>query len=159
MALKDRDYMKRWGRNDPYHNQLDLGPPGSERIVATEVGERRGRPRLGMRWPFQLLALLVIVAAASALVAPHWSSVKSAIRRVDQQLPANSTPASAFGSPSNVMHIQWHQGLTTPASAPTIWWINTPDGKRVQITVSAGETPLVALTRALAAQGWRAVFP
>ena len=26
MALKDRDYMKRWGRDDPYHNQLDLGP-------------------------------------------------------------------------------------------------------------------------------------
>lgn len=76
MALKDRDYMKRWGREDPYHNQLDLGPPSSERIVAAGVAEHRGRTRLGMRWPFQVLALVIVTATALALRRPALEVTK-----------------------------------------------------------------------------------
>ena len=159
MALKDRDYMKRWGRDDPYHNQLELGPPGSERIVATGVGERSARPRLGMRWPFQILALLVLAAAGAAFIAPHWSSVSSQIHRLDERLSAHSSLGPTLSVSSKEIRLRWHQGLTTRVNAPTLWWIDTSDGKRVQITVPTGQTPLAALRQALAAHGWRAVYP
>ena len=139
--------MKRWGRDDPYHNQLELGPPSSERIVATSATERTGRMRLGMRWPFQVLGLLITVAAAFAFVVPHRATPGPPTNTVDQY------------DSSHVMHLSWHQGLTTPATTPTLWWIDTPTNQRVQVTVAPGQTPLDALTRALAAQGWQATYP
>jgi hypothetical protein len=161
MALKDRDYMKRWGRNDPYHNQLDLGPASSKRIVATGVREHRSRRRLGMPWPVQLLGLIVAVVVAVAYVVPHWSVVKSSLQRVDRRLASRSAIVNAppvFGASSS-MHLRWHRGLTTPAIATTLWWVNTPDGKRVRVTVRPGRTPLSVLTQVLATRGWHVLYP
>jgi hypothetical protein len=161
MALKDRDYMRRWGRDDPYHNQLDLGPPNSKRLVASGVGERRSRLRFSPRRSSTLSVFVAVAVAAAVYAMPHWSAVKSSLGRVDRQMGSGSphvqTP-SLFADPHSV-HLQWHAGLTSPAKEPTVWWINTPNGKRVQVTVAAGTTPLAALTKALASQGWRAVYP
>lgn len=144
MALKDRDYMQRRGRDDPYHNQLELGPPGSTRIVATGIGERDGRARHGavIRRPLRSVALAIVITASLGYAVPHVSSWTS---------PSAPT--------SRVIHIDWHEGLTTPAAAPAVWSIDTPNGQRLQVTVQAGETPLDLLTNALAAQGWRATYP
>jgi hypothetical protein len=151
--------MKRWGRDDPYHNQLDLGPASSQRIVATGM-RQRGSRRLGMPWPVQLLALIIAGVMAAAYVVPHWSVVSSSLQRFDRRLTSKSTQVNApvFGAP-NSMHLRWRQGLTSPASAATLWWVDTPDGKRVQVTVPAGTTPLSALTKALARRGWHALYP
>lgn len=153
--------MKRWGRDDPYHNQLDLGPASSKRIVATGARRRSFRRRLRMPWPLQLLGLVVAGVVAAAYVVPHWSVVKSSLQRVDRRLASRSALVNAppvFGAP-NSMHLRWRQGLTSPASAPTLWWVDTPDGKRVQVTVPAGTTPLSALTKALDSRGWHALYP
>ncbi len=146
-----RDYMKRWGRDDPYHNMLDLGPASSKRIVAAGVGERRSRRRLGMRWPFQLVALVIAAAAAAAFVTPHWSSLRAALHRVDRPLTSRSAVSSAatpFGA-HNLMHLMWRPGLQARARTSTQWWVNTPTGQRVEVTVRPGDAAVV-LARALA---------
>ncbi|HEX4520589.1 MAG TPA: hypothetical protein VH063_13495 [Gaiellaceae bacterium] len=137
MSLRDRQYMKRWGKDDPYHNQLELGPPGSKRIVASGV---RHRPRW---WAW--LLLVVAVVAIVAFGYPHRRAVADDLRKLRKQ------------SGEQTMRLNDRPGLDSPATVNSTWSVDDPAGDRVTVTVPAGSVPRPLLVAALAQHGYRVV--
>lgn len=129
--------------------------------MASGVGERGRHRRLRLRRWFTLPVLVTVAVPVAVYAIPHWSTVKTSLRRIDRQLESQSTHVQTPALPGDPhsLRLQWHAGLTSPAKRAALWWINTPDGKRVRVRVAAGTTPLAALKRALARQGWHAVYP